>query len=194
VATKDAGVTADARMSGINLASLLAAFQEQRASMTGTLEGDLSLAGEVEHTASPLAGLHGTGHVRITNGEVPSLLSNSNIGRLASFNDQGPGKAHPTAFASIAADLQLADLWVSSKLVDIDGFGLDVDASGRVSASGSDALSYRGVATITTKQGFWTNTFARIGGAALTDGKLSIPFLIQGTIENPMVLRVPKEK
>jgi uncharacterized protein involved in outer membrane biogenesis len=63
VATKNASVTADARMSGINLASLLAAFQEQRASVTGTLDGALQLAGEVAHTANPLSGLHGAGQV-----------------------------------------------------------------------------------------------------------------------------------
>ena len=194
VATPNASVTADARMSGINLAALLLAFQEQRASVTGTLDGDVNLAGEVAHTASPLAGLHGTGHVRITNGEVPTMMSNPSISRLAPFNDQGPAKENHTSFASIAADLQLADLWVSSKLVDIDGFGLDVDASGRVSVSGSDEVSYQGVATITTKQGFWTTTFARLGGATLTDGKLSFPFRIAGTIENPTVSRAPKTK
>jgi uncharacterized protein involved in outer membrane biogenesis len=194
VATKNASVTADTRMSGINLASLLAAFQEQGASVTGTLDGDLHLAGEVAHTASPLSGLHGTGQVKITNGQVPRLLSNPDISRLAPFNDQGPARAHPSSFASIAADLQLADLWVSSKTVDVDGFGLDVDGSGRVSVSGSDELNYRGVATITTAQGFWTNLFARLGGATLTDGKLTFPFQIAGTIENPKVSKAPKDQ
>jgi uncharacterized protein involved in outer membrane biogenesis len=194
LATKNASIMTDARMSGIDLASLLAAFHEQRTSMTGTLEGDLKLAGEVEHTANPLAGLHGTGQARVTNGEVPSLMSNPNIGRLAPFNDQGPAKAHPSSFASISADLQLANLWVSSKAVDIDGFGLDVDGSGRVSVSGSDGLDYRGVATITTKQGFWTTTFARLGGATVRDGKLSFPFRIAGTLESPQISRASPEK
>jgi|SRR5579864_477579 len=193
VATKNASVTADARMNGINVASFLAAFQE-RASVTGTLEADLNLAGEVAHTTSPLAGLHGTGHVRLTNGQVPTLLSNPSISRLAPFNDQGPARENPSSFASIAADLNLADLWLSSKLIDIDGFGLDVDGSGRVSVSGSDALDYRGVATITTKQGFWTNTFARLGGATLKDGKLSFPFQIQGTIENLKISKATTNK
>jgi uncharacterized protein involved in outer membrane biogenesis len=194
LATKNASITTDAQMSGIDLASLLAAFHEQRTGMTGTLEGDLNLAGEVEHTVNPLAGLHGTGHARVTNGQVPSLMSDPDISKLAPFNDQGPARGRPSSFASISADLQLADLWVASKAVDIDGFGLDVDGSGRVSVSGSDELDYRGVATITTKQGFWTNMFARLGGATLKDGKLSFPFRIGGTLEGPKVSRATAEK
>jgi uncharacterized protein involved in outer membrane biogenesis len=194
LASQNASVTADARLTGIDLASLLAAFHEQGSSMTGTLEGDVKLDGEVEHTASPLAGLHGTGHVRITNGQAPRLLSNSNVARLAAFNDQGPGKARPSSFASIAADLELANLWISSKVVDIDGFGLDVDGAGRVSVSGSDELDYRGIARITTKQGFWTNTFGRLGGGTLKNGILSFPFQIQGTIENPKISKASKNK
>jgi uncharacterized protein involved in outer membrane biogenesis len=192
--TTNPSVTADARLTGIDLAALLAAFQEGRASITGTLNSDVNLEGEVQHTANPLAGLHGTGHVLVTNGQVPSLLSNSNVGRLAAFNDQGPGKAHPTSFASISADLQLANLWISSKVVDVDGFGLDVDGSGRVSVSGSDELNYRGIATITTKQGFWTSMFGRLGGATVKNGILSFPFQIQGTIENPKISKAAKGK
>jgi uncharacterized protein involved in outer membrane biogenesis len=194
LATKNATMTTDARMRGIALASLLEAFHEQRTTMTGTLEGDLNLAGEVEHSVNPLAGLHGTGHARVTNGQVPSLMSDSDISKLAPFNDQGPAREHPSSFASISADLQLADLWVASKAVDIDGFGLDVDGSGRVSVSGSDELDYRGVATITTKQGFWTTTFARLGGATVKDGKLSFPFRIAGTLENPKISKATAGK
>jgi uncharacterized protein involved in outer membrane biogenesis len=194
LAQKNPSVTADTRISGIDLAALLAAFHEERASVTGNLDGDLKLAGEVGHTMSPLAGLHGTGHAEVTNGQVPSLMSNSNVSRLASFNDQGPAKENPTSFSSISADLQLVDLWVSSKVIDIEGHGVDVDGSGSVSVSGSDELNYQGVATITTKQGFWINMFARLGGATLKDGKLTFPFRIEGTLENPKVLKATKAK
>jgi hypothetical protein len=82
-----------------------------------------------------MAGLHGAGHVRATSGEVPSLMSNSTIKKLATFNDLGPGKESPSSFASISADLQLADLWISSNAISIDGHGVDVEGSGRVSVS-----------------------------------------------------------
>jgi hypothetical protein len=61
-----------------------------------------------------------------------------------------------------------------------------VDGSGSVSVSGSDELNYRGLAEITTKESFLTNTFARLSGATLKDGKLQFPFRIGGTINNPV--------
>jgi uncharacterized protein involved in outer membrane biogenesis len=194
LAKKTASFKADGRMSGINMAHLLAAFHETRGRMTGKLEGDLKLAGEIEHTMSPLAGMHGTGHLKVTDGQVPSLMLNSNLMKLAHFNDLGPAKENPSSFNSISADLELSNLRISSKLIDIDGYGVDVDGAGSVSVSGSDELSYQGVAAITTKQGFLTNMFGRLEGAKLKDGKLSFPFRIDGTIDNPKFSKGTKDK
>jgi uncharacterized protein involved in outer membrane biogenesis len=185
VAKKNASFKADARINSINMEHLLAAFHEMRGTLTGKLEGDLKLAGEIEHTLNPLAGMHGTGHVKVTNGKVPSLMLNANLMKLAHFNDLGPAKENPSSFSSISTDLELENLRISSSTIDIDGYGVDVDGSGSVSVSGSDELNYQGVAAITTKQGFLTNTVARLEGAKLKDGKLSFPFRIEGTIENP---------
>ncbi len=83
--------------------------------------------------------------------------------------------------------MELNNQRISSRVIDIDGYGVDVDGSGSVSLSGSDVLNYQGLAEITTKEGFFTNTFARLfGGATLKDGKLEFPFRISGTIENPI--------
>jgi uncharacterized protein involved in outer membrane biogenesis len=194
LAKKNASFRADARLSGINMAHLLAAFHDRRGSMTGKLEGNLKLAGEIEHTMSPLAGMHGTGHVKVTNGQVPTLMLNANLLKLAHFNDLGPAKTNPSSFSAISTDLELANLRISSKVIDIDGYGVDVDGSGSVSVSGSDELSYQGRAAITTKQGFFTNLFARIEGATLKDGKLSFPFRIEGTIEHPKFAKGTKGK
>jgi uncharacterized protein involved in outer membrane biogenesis len=194
LAKRTATFKADGRMSGLNMSQLLASFHETRGRMTGILAGDLKLAGEIEHTASPLAGMRGTGHLKVTNGQVPSLMLNSNLMKLAHFNDLGPAKENPSSFNSISTDLELANLRISSKAIDIDGYGVDVDGSGSVSVSGSDELNYSGVAAITTKQGFLTNTFARLEGAKLEDGKLSFPFRIGGTIDSPKFSKGTKEK
>jgi uncharacterized protein involved in outer membrane biogenesis len=194
LAKKTASFKADGRVSGINMTHLLAAFHETRGRMTGKLEGDLKLAGEIAHTMSPLAGMRGTGHLKVTDGQVPSLMLNSNLMKLAHFNDLGPAKENPSSFNSISADLELSNLRISSKLIDIDGYGVDVDGAGSVSVSGSDDLNYQGVAAITTKQGFLTNTVARFAGAKLKDGKLSFPFRIEGTIQNPQFSKGAKDK
>ena len=188
-----ASFKADARMSGINMTRLLASFHEERGRITGTLLGDLKLLGNIEHTNNPLAHMSGVGHVKVTNGQVPSLMLNANLMKLAHFNNLGPAKENPASFSFISTDLELENLRITSKVIDIDGYGVDVDGSGSVSVSGSDELNYRGVATITTKQGFFTNTFARFEGAKFVDGKLTFPFRIQGKIEDPKFSKGSKE-
>ena len=193
LAKKTASFKADGRISGINMGHLMSAFHETGGRITGKLEGDLKLMGDIEHTASPLAGMRGTGHLKVTNGQVPSLMLNSNLMKLAHFNDLGPAKENPSSFNMISTDLELANQRISSKAIDIDGYGVDVDGSGSVSVSGSGELNYEGIAAITTKQGFLTNMFGRLEGAKLTDGKLSFPFRIAGTIDDPKFSKGKKE-
>jgi len=183
---KSVSFKTNVRLSGVNLAQLLAAFPSGGGKMTGKMEGDVKLAGEIAHTQSPLAGIHGVGHVTVRNGQVPSLMLNANLMKLAHFNDLGPAKNDPSSFNLITTDLELANQRISSKVIDIDGYGVDVDGSGSVSLTGSDELNYRGLAEITTKESFFTNTVARMSGASLVDGKLQFPFRIGGTINNPV--------
>src|SRR5712692_7294831 len=109
--------------------------------------------------------MHGTGHVTVRNGQVPSLKLNESLMKLAHFNDLGPAKDDPSSFSSISTDLELADLRILSRTIDIDGYGVKVGGSGSVSVSGSGDLNYQGVAEIDAKQGFVTNIRARLSGA-----------------------------
>ena len=154
--------------------------------MTGKMDGEVKFGGDIAHSLRPLAGIHGAGHLRVRNGQVPSLKLNANLMKLAHFNDLGPAKNDPSSFNLITSDLELANQRISSKVIDIDGYGVDVDGSGSVSVSGSDELNYRGLAEITTKESFFTNTIARMSGAKLKDGKLQFPFRIGGTIDSPL--------
>jgi uncharacterized protein involved in outer membrane biogenesis len=183
---KNTSFKTNAQLSGINVAQLLAAFPNGGGKMTGKMEGEVKLAGEIEHTPRPLAGMHGAGHVTVRNGQMPSLKLNANLMKLAHFNDLGPAKDDPSSFKLITTDLELDNQRISSKVIDLDGYGVDVDGSGSVSVSGSDELNYRGLAEITTKESFFTNTVARLSGASLKDGKLQFPFRIGGTIDSPV--------
>jgi uncharacterized protein involved in outer membrane biogenesis len=183
---KTPSFAAKAQVHGIEMAHLLEAFGSAHGIMTGKMAGDLTLIGDIEHSSRPLAGVRGVGHVTVRNGEVPSLELNANLMKLMHFNDLGPAKDDPASFNLISTDLQLANLRIASTKIDVDGYGVDIDGSGSVSVSGSDVLDYRGIAQITTKQGFFTNTFGRLSGGKLVDGKLTFPFRIGGTIENPV--------
>ena len=183
---KNVNFKTTARLKGINVAQLLAAFPNGGGKMTGKMEGEVKLAGEIEHTLRPLAGMHGAGHLTVRNGQLPSLKLNANLMKLAHFNDLGPAKNDPSAFNLITTDLELDNQRISSRVIDIDGYGVVVDGSGSVSVSGSDELNYRGLAEITTKESFFTNTIARLSGASLKDAKLQFPFRITGTINSPV--------
>lgn len=186
LAGKNGSFQTNARFSAVNVAQLLAAFPNGGGKMTGKMEGDLQLGGEILHSLRPLADIHGTGHVTIRDGQLPSIRLNANLMKLVHFNDLGPAQEDPSSFSSISADLHLAGLRISSTLIDLDGYGVDVDGSGSVSVSGSDELNYQGVAKILAKQGFLKNTLARLSGAALKDGQLSFPFQVRGTIASPL--------
>ncbi len=183
---KNASFKTNVRLSGINVAQLLAAFPNGGGKMTGNMDGTVKLAGEIAHSPRPLEGVHGAGHITVRNGQVPSLKLNANLMKLAHFNDLGPAKNDPSAFNLITTDLELDNQRILSRVIDVDGYGVDVDGSGSVSVSGSDDLNYRGLAEITTKEGFFTNVVARLSGATLKDGKLQFPFRVGGTIDSPV--------
>jgi len=183
---KNASFKTDARMKRIDVAQLLSAFKNGRGKMTGKMDGELKIAGEIEHSLHPLERLHGIGHLTVRDGQVPSLKLNANLMKLAHYNDLGPAKNDPSSFNFVSTDLELDHDRISSKVIDVDGYGVDVDGSGSMSITGSDELNYQGVAEIISKQGFVTNLFARLAGGTLKDGKLSFPFHVGGTIDKPV--------
>jgi uncharacterized protein involved in outer membrane biogenesis len=182
---KNPSFKTDTTLQRIDVAQLLGAFQNARGKMTGKMDGELKIAGEIGHSLHPFQGLHGSGHLTVRDGQVPSLKLNANLMKLAHYNNLGPAKDDPSSFNSVSTDLELDHERISSRVIDIDGYGVDVDGSGSVGISGSGELNYRGVAEI-SKQGFVTNLFARLAGGTLKDGKLSFPFHIGGTIDNPV--------
>jgi uncharacterized protein involved in outer membrane biogenesis len=183
---KNPSFKTDARMQGIDVAQFLSAFKNARGKMTGKMDGELKIAGEIEHSLHPLEKLHGAGHLTVRDGQVPSLKLNANLMKLVHYNDLGPAKNDPSSFNFVSTDLELDHEKIMSKVIDIDGYGVDIDGSGSVSISGSDELNYQGVAEIVSRQGFVTNLFARLNGGTLKDGKLSFPFHVRGTIDNPV--------
>jgi uncharacterized protein involved in outer membrane biogenesis len=183
---KNPSFKTNAQVRRVDVDRLLAAFGAARGKWTGVMEGSVSFAGEIEHTLRPLAGMHGAGHVTVRNGQVPSIRHNENVMKLAHFNDLGPAQQDPSSFSSIVADLELADQRVSSRVIEVVGYGVNVNASGSFGVWGSKELDYHGVAEIVARQGFFTNMMARMSGATVKNGRVSIPFRVRGTIESPI--------
>src|SRR5262249_9058434 len=117
----------NSKFSGIDVADVLEPFQNGRGKMSGRMEGDLSFAGTIQHTHRPLAGIRGNGHVTFKQGRVPSVAFNQDLMKLIHFNNLGPAQDNPSSFSKISTDLELANLKITSKVIDIDGYGVDVD-------------------------------------------------------------------
>jgi uncharacterized protein involved in outer membrane biogenesis len=176
---------AEGQFHGVDLARLLAEFPTARGKMTGTLEGNLTFEGEVGHSEDPLGGKRGKGHVVVRNGQLPTLQLNSNLALLAKLSNLGPAQGDPSSFSSVSADLTLADDRVTSRNIKMVGNGVGIDAAGVLSLVGQGSLEYEGVAEVSAGENAVTNMLAGLSGARLANGKLSIPFTLGGTLDNP---------
>ena len=62
---------------------------------------------------------------------------------------------------------------------------MDVDGRGSASLAGEGNLDYEGLAKVAAGQNPVTNILAGFSGATFADGKLTFPFTLTGTFENP---------
>jgi len=176
---------ANTRLRGVDVSRALAAFPSGRGKMTGTLEGNVKLAGDIKHSEEPLAGMQGVGQLTVRNGKLPSLKLNQNLMTLARFSDLGPASGDPSSFSLMSADLRLANQRIASNKITVNGNGVDVDGSGTLGLEGTGSLDYQGVAKVAAGQNPISNIVAGLSGATAANGKLSFPFHVGGTPENP---------
>jgi len=173
------------RISGVDVAKLLEAIPEARGKMTGTVEGNMKLSGEVTHSPDPLAGMRGTGQVSVRNGQLPSLQLNKNLTQLARLTNLGPASGDPSSFSSISTDLNIANGRITSNKIAIVGNGVEVNGSGSMTLAGAGSLDYQGISKVASGQNPVTDMLASFSGATFADGKLSFPFTLGGTLQQP---------
>ena len=169
----------------IDVAQMLKAFPSASGKMTGTMRGNLNLHGEATHSSDPLRGLRGTGKVSVQNGRLPTLQLNKNLLFLVRMAGVGATSGDPDSFTTISTDLNLANQILSSHHVTIVSNDLNVDAAGTVGVADPNRMNYTGTALMPARQGGLTNLVTQISGATFANGKLSFPFVLGGTLDNP---------
>lgn len=177
-----------ARLSGVNMAKLLDAFPDMRGKMTGAMDGNFKLSGEVAHAADPLAGLRGNGRLSVKNGKLPSLNLNKNLMMLAKLGNLGAPEGDPSSFSSLSSDFDISNGRIKSDKVVILGNGVDIDGAGAMSMAGTGSLDYQGVAKLAAGESPISGLLGGLTGATVENGKLNLPFAIAGTLENPRFL------
>jgi uncharacterized protein involved in outer membrane biogenesis len=176
---------ANTRLSGLDVAKLLAAIPEGAGKITGKMECNFDVSGEASLYSASLAGVRGTGQVTIRNGRLPTLRLDENLVQLARVGGLGPGSRDPAAFSLFSADLNLADQRITSRKITILGNGTDIDGSGTFNLACADSLDYRGTARIAAKHNSLTSVIAGLSGATYANGQLSFPFALSGNVQNP---------
>ena len=169
----------------IDVAQLLEMIPSARGKMTGTMEGNLDLHGEASRSSDPLSGMQGTGKVNIRNGRLPTLQLNKNLLFLVRVAGVGATSGDPAAFSTVSTDLNLANQQLASHRVTIVSNDLNVDASGVLDLAKNNQINYTGTALAPARQGGLTNLVTNISGATFSNGKLSFPFALGGTLDNP---------
>jgi hypothetical protein len=180
-----------AKLSGLNAAKVLDAIPEVRGKLTGTLDGAVTLEGELSHSPDPLAGIGGSGHFAIRNGRLPSLQWNANLLQLSRVAKMGPATGDPSSFSSIAIDFTIANNRINTTQATIVGNGVEVEGSGSLGLAGRGDLNYQGVARVVTSQNALTTILRGISGATLENGKMAFHFKITGTLQNPQFTLMP---
>jgi hypothetical protein len=153
--------------------------------MTGKMDGNVTLSGEVVDSPDPLAGIRATGHTRVRDGRLPTLQLNKNLIELARLSQIGPVAGDPGAFSSISSDFNIANSRITNSKIAVAGNGVDAEGSGSLTLAGAGSLNYEGTARLAAKKNPLSEVLANISGATFADGKLSFPFTIGGTLRNP---------
>ncbi len=185
LAGKNPRYSTSARLTDVDVARLLGAFPDARGKMTGKMEGNMKLSGEVSHSPDPLAGMRGAGQVSVRNGKLPTLQLNKNLMLLTRLSNLGPTSGDPSSFSSVSADLNIANEQITSNKITIMGNGVDVDGRGTLVTAGEGSLNYEGVAKLVAAQNALTDILTSFTGAKVADGKLTFPFNIAGTLQVP---------
>lgn len=186
LAGKNTQFRVDAKVVHIDMASLLASFSGARGKMTGTMHGEITLSGPIEHTMNPLAGIHGSGNLTVDNGELPGMNSADSLRKMTRFRNARDAGKPVSAFSSLSSDLDLTGQRMTNRDIDVAFYGFDLDCGGHLDLDKTGNLEYRGVAKVLKKQGFVTNIFAELFHEARDEnGKLVFPLRVTGTLDNP---------
>ncbi|PYV13952.1 MAG: hypothetical protein DMG21_19700 [Acidobacteria bacterium] len=176
-----------AKIGGVDVAKMLEAIPNAQGKMTGIMNGSMKLEGEVTHSSDPLAGMRGAGQVEVKDGRMPSVELNKNLLGLAKLGGLGGATGDPSSFSSASADLNISNGQISSRKITVLGNGVDADGAGSMALAGEGRLDYQGVAKLSSpRQADVSNLLSALSGAEQSNGQLSFPFTLAGTLDHPV--------
>jgi uncharacterized protein involved in outer membrane biogenesis len=179
--TEPARFTANVQIRNLDVAKVLDVSPAARGKMGGTGELDLQLLGSLSDTWKKT--LSGTGKFAVRNGHLPGV----NLAGAAESVMKMAGVGGDTPFSVLQGDIAIADQRVSSKQIHLDSSAGIVDLKGSLGMDST--LDYQGVATVSPATALGSGAVGSLVGGLVGSrvGKITVPFALGGTIENPKV-------
>jgi AsmA protein len=182
--TDPARFTANVQVRNLDIAKVLDVSPSARGKMSGTGELDLQLLGNLSDAWRKT--LSGTGKFAVRNGHLPGVNLSGVAESLAKFT----GVGRDTPFTVLEGDINIANQRVTSKQIHLDSSSGTVDLKGDLGFDG--ALDYQGQVVLAPGASGGTGAGSVIGGlvgglVGSRVGKITVPFALGGTIEDPKV-------
>lgn len=188
--------TSSLRVTGVDVAQLLAADPATRDKMTGTGELKLDIAGDTGPNA--LDRVSGAGEFAVREGSFPGLdlgktmQAVGQLQRALHLGQPASDVAGRTTFTLLNGDLNIRGGRISSQQIRLDSSSGLVEMRGSVGFDGS--LNYDGRATLSASTGEQAGKSPAdiltgvLGGVLGRDvQRLTVPFALRGTLSDPKV-------
>ena len=179
--TEPARFTANVQIRNLDVAKVLDVSPAARGKMGGTGELDLQLLGGLSDAWKKT--LSGSGKFAVRNGHLPGV----NLAGAAESVMKMAGVGGDTPFSILQGDLTIAEQRVSSKQIHLDSSAGIVDLKGSLGMDST--LDYQGMVTVSPGTALGSGGIGNIVGGLVGSrvGKITVPFALGGTIENPKV-------
>ena len=180
--TDPARFTANVQLRNLDVAKVLDVSPSARGKMGGTGELDLpQLGGSLSDAWKKT--LSGTGKFAVRNGHLPGV----NLAGAAESVMKMAGVGGDTPFTVLEGDITIADQRVSSKQIHLDSSAGTVDLRGSLGLDST--LDYQGSVTVNPAGALGSSKVDSVVGGLIGSrvGKITVPFVLGGTIESPKV-------
>jgi uncharacterized protein involved in outer membrane biogenesis len=174
------------QLAAVNIERAVSQFDKVRGNMTGSLDAAVSLWGDLGSPPDPWTGKFGKGWVKVHDGQFPKLKVNKDILELARLSQIGPAKGGISSFSMLSLNWQLADGLARLDSVLVHGNGYDMAGAGTIEVSGAQRVNCAGSVQLAAGQNPLSQILAGLSGAAWSNGKLSLPFTLTGTVNHPL--------
>ncbi|HEV7966628.1 MAG TPA: AsmA family protein [Candidatus Acidoferrales bacterium] len=180
--TDPARFTANVQLRNLDVAKVLDVSPSARGKMGGTGELDLpQLGGSLSDAWKKT--LSGTGKFAVRNGHLPGV----NLAGAAESAMKMAGVGGDTPFTVLEGDITIADQRASSKQIHLDSSAGIVDLRGSLGLDST--LDYQGTVTVDPVSALGSGKVGSVVGGLIGSrvGKITVPFVLAGTIESPKV-------